>query len=67
MNQWVNFCPRCGSKVVEGKAEDEGTIPVRCTNKQCMFSEKGTTLTLHHPIHSWPSSPGDSWALSWIE
>lgn len=66
-NEFVNFCPRCGKPVKEDSTNDEGVINVVCSNPKCMFSEKGTNLTLHHPVYGIEHAPGDSWALSWIE
>ncbi len=66
-NQWVNFCPSCGKKIVEGTPNDNGTVPVRCTNVDCIFAGDGTDLLLHHPVYGIEHAPGDSFALSWIE
>jgi hypothetical protein len=66
-NEFVHFCPRCGKPVIEQEADEEGVINVKCTNTKCMFSQKGTGLTLHHPVYGCDHAPGDSWALSWIE
>ena len=50
---------------IEPSDEYDGSVKVRCTNPNCMFSDWDTCWTLHHPAGS-QTSPGESFSLSWI-